>query len=232
MGRLDSYLVEKNMIPTRSRAKRAILAGLVQVNGITIDKPSYSVRSLDKVEVANQFAQKCAGYWKLHIILNTLDFDILLPSDIVLDLGSSAGGFLEYAAERCQRVIGVEIAPQFLPALQTLEQKYSNISIHIADIFQITPREFMELFQFDHIDVLLNDLTIDPEASLEILRKVLPLLKLNGYIIMSFKMGPRSYDTISELGRRTLQELNLILIKSLVIDQEKREFHIIAQKKA
>ena len=114
MGRLDILLVEKGLIPTRSRAKRAISYGLVKVNGKIILKPAYSTKPSDQIEILDEIATKPMGYWKLHAITDVFNMKIFTPDDIVLDLGSSAGGFLEFAAKQCKKVFGIEVSEKFV----------------------------------------------------------------------------------------------------------------------
>ncbi len=228
MGRLDTFLVEKKMISTRSRAKRAIVCGLIKVNGKIILKPAYSVSQNDKVEILNELATKSIGYWKLHAIYNSIDFKIFNSTDIVLDLGSSAGGFLEFVAERCCKVHGVEISDKFTPILFNLKEKYPNVSIQIADVFKLTSQEIPD---FGQIDIILNDLTLDPIDSVKIITKFIPSLKNKGYIIMAIKIGNHTLENLEKFINNSFEEMGLTLIRVLDIDPDKKEVHIIAQKK-
>ena len=49
MKRLDQVLVELALCESREKAKRAVLAGEVRINGQMAQKPSDTVRSLDVV---------------------------------------------------------------------------------------------------------------------------------------------------------------------------------------
>src|SRR6266404_1877080 len=51
MDRLDQALVERGLAESREKAKRAILAGQVRVNGQVARKPSDSVRPEDQLSV-------------------------------------------------------------------------------------------------------------------------------------------------------------------------------------
>ncbi|MFX1294483.1 MAG: S4 domain-containing protein [Promethearchaeota archaeon] len=227
MGRLDIYLVELGLIPTRSRAKRAILYGLIQVNGKTIKKPAYSVKKKDKIEVISEIATKPVGYWKLHVINNLFKIEIFNSKATVLDLGSSAGGFLEFAATHCKRVFGVEISNKFTPILYQLKKQYTNISILISDVYMLDSEKNLKI---DQVDIILNDLTLEPIESTKILLKFLPLLKKRGYIIMSIKQGKYSLNKCKIFIENSLIKADLNILKILDIDPDKKELHIIAQK--
>lgn len=227
MGRLDIFLVESGLIPTRSRAKRAIVFGLIKVNGKIIHKPAYSVKKNDNIEILNEIATKPVGYWKLHAINNLINLKIFTSNDIVLDLGSSAGGFLEFAAKYCKKVFGVEISDNFEPILNQLKKQYSNISVLIADIYTLEPKKIPMIEQ---IDIILNDLTLEPAESMKIFLRFLPLLKKRGYIIMSIKQGKYSLNKCKIFIENAFNKVNLSILRILDIDPDKKELHVIAQK--
>ena len=167
------------------------------------------------------------GYWKLYFICTQLNLQIFSASDVVLDLGSSAGGFLEYAAERCHKVYGIEVSDQFAPTLYHLKQRYPNISVLIADVFLLDPLTHPPL---EEIDLILNDLTLEPLESLKILLKFLPSLKKRGYLIMSIKQGAYPTKKCKLFIENALTKENLHIIRILNIDPDKKELHVIAQK--
>ena len=228
MTRLDIFLVENKLISTRSRAKRAIIYGLIKVNGKIIQKPAYSIKSTDHIEILSEIASKSAGYWKLYALTRKFNTKIFNTTDRVLDLGSSAGGFLEYAAEHCKEVFGIEVSSEFAPKLDQLKHEYPNISILIADVFTLNLKQISEMKQ---VDLLLNDLTLEPPESVKILLKFLPLLKSNGYIIMAVKQGNNSLDYCKKIIQKTAMASNLELLQVIDLDPDKKELHFLAKKK-
>lgn len=224
MPRLDTFLTETQLIPTRSRAKRAILCGLVKVDGETIRKPSYHVKPASKIEIMNEIALKPVGYWKLYAISNSVDFPIFNSKNIILDLGSSAGGFLEFAAERCNKVYSIEFSEEFGPILFELKQRYRNIEVFIADAFTFDPNAI------EQVDIILNDLTLTPVDSVRVLSRFLPILREGGQIIMSVKLGKNSPEICKNYIQKKLELLSLKILQFLDTDPEKKEFHVIAYK--
>ena len=51
MNRLDQVLVERGLCESREKAKRAIMAGSVRINGHPAGKPSDSVKTLDEITI-------------------------------------------------------------------------------------------------------------------------------------------------------------------------------------
>jgi len=106
MGRLDQALLERGLCESREKAKRAILAGQVRVNGQLARKPSDSVAQHDQLalDAAEKFVSR--GGFKLEHAL--LAFHLEVAGQTALDLGASTGGFtdclLQYGAARVYAV--------------------------------------------------------------------------------------------------------------------------------
>src|SRR3990170_6389957 len=130
--RLDSYLVEIGNFSSRSRAKRAIIEGFVKVNGKVIIRPSYDIEYSDNVAITEGL-DKPAGYWKLKEIHEKTG--LFKAGDSVLDIGSSAGGFLLFASEIASHVHGVEFSREFRTELGMIAHKCPNITVELGDVF-------------------------------------------------------------------------------------------------
>ncbi|MFL6556920.1 MAG: TlyA family RNA methyltransferase, partial [Bacillus sp. (in: firmicutes)] len=96
--RLDVLLVEKGLIETREKAKRAIMAGLVYTNEERLDKPGEKV----KVDIPLTIKGKMMPYvsrggLKLEKALKVFDVSVL--DKVLLDIGSSTGGFTDCALQ-------------------------------------------------------------------------------------------------------------------------------------
>src|ERR1051326_5737371 len=102
MPRLDQALVERGLCPSREKAKRAIMAGLVTVNRQAAHKPSDSVRPQDQVAVQEPEKYVGRGGHKLEHALRAFHLDVHHLH--AADLGASTGGFtdclLQHGAER------------------------------------------------------------------------------------------------------------------------------------
>lgn len=107
--RLDQLLVERGLFPSREKARRAVMAGSVEVDGRRVDKPgtptpeAVSVRLLANRE---PFASR-AGRKLDH----ALDHFALDPSDwTCADIGASTGGFTDCLLQRgARKVFAVDV---------------------------------------------------------------------------------------------------------------------------
>jgi len=107
--RLDLALVERKLISTRTKAKAAIESGLVFYHGKAILKPSFDIQNLEALEIKGELMPYVSrGGLKLEKALHT--FKINLQNKIVLDIGSSTGGFTDCALQHgAQHVIAIDV---------------------------------------------------------------------------------------------------------------------------
>lgn len=113
--RLDQELVRRTMVPTRSQAESYIKLGQVKVNGQVIIKPGYQVVKEDKVELtaSEQYVSRAA--LKLASVASAFKLDF--RGKVVLDVGSSTGGFTDYALRHgAKKVIAVDVGTNQLHA--------------------------------------------------------------------------------------------------------------------
>ncbi|MCM2267985.1 MAG: TlyA family RNA methyltransferase, partial [Elusimicrobiales bacterium] len=92
--RLDVACVERGLFESREKALRAIMAGLVTVNGRPADKAGQAVREGDAVElVKNDCPYVSRGGLKLKGALDA--FQVSPAGKICLDVGVATGGFTD-----------------------------------------------------------------------------------------------------------------------------------------
>ncbi|WP_164218090.1 TlyA family RNA methyltransferase [Virgibacillus sp. YIM 98842] len=95
--RLDVLLVERNLIETREKAKRVIMAGLVFSNEVRLDKPGMKVDEKAPLKIKEKLRYVGRGGLKLEKALQ--HFHISLQDKIMVDVGSSTGGFTDCALQ-------------------------------------------------------------------------------------------------------------------------------------
>jgi len=106
--RLDVLLHENGYFESRERAKAAIMAGQVRVNGEKADKPGTSVEATVKIEITGSLPYVSRGGLKLEKALRCFGID--LNHRILLDVGASTGGFTDCALQNgASRVYAVDV---------------------------------------------------------------------------------------------------------------------------
>ncbi|MCA9331377.1 TlyA family RNA methyltransferase [Candidatus Saccharibacteria bacterium] len=111
--RLDLELVSRGIIATRSQAESYIRLGKVVVNKKIVTKAGTLVTADDKIRlIAKQQYVSRAGL-KLASVTKVLGLDF--RKKVVLDVGSSTGGFTDFALQHgASWVIGVELGTKQL----------------------------------------------------------------------------------------------------------------------
>lgn len=107
--RLDKELVNRNFFDSRSKALYEIKNGNVKVNTKVILKASFEVDDNDVIEVSHNILKYVSkGGLKLEKAINV--FDVSLVDKIMLDIGSSTGGFTDCALKNdVKRVFAVDV---------------------------------------------------------------------------------------------------------------------------
>ncbi|EWG10706.1 TlyA family RNA methyltransferase [Cytobacillus firmus] len=96
--RLDVLLVERGLAETREKAKRAVMAGLVFSNESRMDKPGEKVSADIPLTLKGKVMPYVSrGGLKLEKALKV--FDLEIEGRILLDIGSSTGGFTDCALQ-------------------------------------------------------------------------------------------------------------------------------------
>ena len=116
--RLDQLLVARGLVPTRSQAENYIRLGRVKVAGKVARKPGQFVSPNVQLQLeGEQYVSRAAH--KLASVAEALSVDF--TGKVLLDVGSSTGGFTDYALRRgATKSIAVDVGTnQLHPTLRT-----------------------------------------------------------------------------------------------------------------
>ena len=106
--RLDQKLVQLGLSSTRSQAENYIKLGYVLVNGKPILKPGYFISENSQIKLNKLEKYVSRGGLKLASVADKLGLDF--KDKTVLDVGSSTGGFTDYALRQgASKVIAVDV---------------------------------------------------------------------------------------------------------------------------
>lgn len=96
--RVDVLLVERGLIDTREKAKRAVMAGLVYSNEVRLDKPGEKVSEDIPLTMKGKVIPYVSrGGLKLEKALQVFDVDV--NDKVMIDIGASTGGFTDCALQ-------------------------------------------------------------------------------------------------------------------------------------
>ena len=150
--RLDVIMCEKNLAPSREKAKELILNGLVFAGGKKINKPSAEFEEDAEIKIEGDAVKYVSrGGFKLEKALN--NFDVEVNGRIALDVGASTGGFTDCMLQNgCKKVYAVDVGHG------QLSEKLLNDS-RVVNIEGVNARKLKkELFE-DKIDFFTVDVS-------------------------------------------------------------------------
>lgn len=162
--RLDVELAAKGLVSSRSQAESWIKLGKVTVNGRTIKKSGHSVSDADEIKLTATEQYVSRAGLKLASVAELLK--VRFKDAIVLDVGSSTGGFTDYSLQNgAKKVYAVDVGTdQLHPSLR------DNPAIELHEKTDI--RDFtMPTGQYPNIIVI--------DVSFISLREILPHLVKN-----------------------------------------------------
>lgn len=155
--RLDQLLVQKKLVETRSQAENFIRLGEVSVDGRKITKPGYFVDP--EADIRLLAAERYVSRAALKLASIVSEFKLDFRGKTVLDIGSSTGGFTDYALQHgAEKVIAVDVGTNQLhqslhnnPKIELHEQTdirdlkelSSTPDIVVADVSFISLREIL-----------------------------------------------------------------------------------------
>jgi 23S rRNA (cytidine1920-2'-O)/16S rRNA (cytidine1409-2'-O)-methyltransferase len=124
--RLDMALTQRGLVSSRSQGEHYIKLGYVQVDGQSVTKPGEPIGPSSKIllNLQQQYVSRAA--LKLASAAGKLKLDF--KDKVVLDVGSSTGGFTDYALKHgAKKVIAVDVgAEQMHPSLRS----HKKIELH------------------------------------------------------------------------------------------------------
>lgn len=106
--RLDQALVDRGLCDSREKARRAVLAGQVLLNGQPARKPGDRIREGDALALAAVERYVSRGGHKIEHALEHFGVDV--TGAVAVDLGASTGGFTDCLLQRgAGRVYAVDV---------------------------------------------------------------------------------------------------------------------------
>jgi 23S rRNA (cytidine1920-2'-O)/16S rRNA (cytidine1409-2'-O)-methyltransferase len=178
VDRLDLLLQRRGFFPSREKARRAVMAGMVEVEGRLIDKPGKAFPAGVKIEVRGPrepFVSR--GGRKLAA---ALDYFRLTPQDrICTDVGASTGGFTDCLLQRgARRVYAIDVG------YGQLDQRIRE-DPRVVVMERTNARYLQARLVPEPCDLVTLDLSFI--SLLKVVPAVLPLLRSGGWLLPLIK---------------------------------------------
>lgn len=176
--RLDVYLTENGLAPSREKAKAIIMSGIVFVDEQKCDKAGMTVSPNQKVEVRGSTLRYVSrGGLKLEKAMQA--FPIKLGGSVCMDVGASTGGFTDCMLQNgAEKVYAVDVGyGQLAWSLRTDERV---VNMERTNIRHVTLEQVGQPLDFASIDVAFISLGL-------VLPVVHTLLKDGGEVVALIK---------------------------------------------
>lgn len=176
--RLDVLLVNRQLAPSREKAKAIIMSGNVFVEGQREDKAGSMFKDSVNIEVkGNTLKYVSRGGLKLEKAMS--HFDVTLEGKVCMDVGSSTGGFTDCMLQNgAIKVFAVDVGHGQLD--WRLRQDERVVCMEKTNIRYVVPEDINDKVAFSSIDVSFISLT-------KVLLPVYHLLTEDGEVVCLIK---------------------------------------------
>lgn len=220
MDRLDSLLVKKGLVVSRTRGEYEIKNGNVLVDGKVVTKPSTKFNADVDIVINNKLDYVSKGALKLLKAIESFNID--LSNKVMLDIGSSTGGFSDVALRNnVRKVIAVDVGTdQFDKELQkdnrielhentdirnfnitekidtvTIDVSFISVTKIISKLEEINPKEIVLLIkpQFEcgkEISDKYKGIPLNKEVHKDVIEKVIKAFEDINYNISGLTYSP------------------------------------------
>ncbi|MFB4166424.1 TlyA family RNA methyltransferase [Virgibacillus sp. JSM 102003] len=217
--RLDIILVDRELIETREKAKRVIMAGLVFSDQHRLDKPGMKVDEDIPLTVKGKlFPYVGRGGLKLEKALTY--FAISLKDRVMIDVGSSTGGFTDCALQN-----GAQLCYAIDVGYNQLDWKLRNdnrvVVMERTNFRNVTP----DMISYGSPDFATIDVSF---ISLTIILPVLSkLLKSNSDIVALIKpQFEAGRDQVGKKGIVREKSIHLTVLRKIADFAEKEGYQL------
>jgi 23S rRNA (cytidine1920-2'-O)/16S rRNA (cytidine1409-2'-O)-methyltransferase len=185
--RLDSLLVERGLVESRSKAQALIMAGDVSVGGDTATKAGMLLDEGVEVAIVEPPPFVSRGGIKLECALNEFGLDV--SGAVVADIGASTGGFTDCLLKRgVSRVYAVDVGYGQLD-YRLRQDKRVVVMDRVNARYPLSLPEKVDLTTID----------VSFISVVKVIPSVVKLLKDSGYLLVLLK--PQFEAKKSEVGK-------------------------------
>ena len=192
--RLDVLLVQRNLAPSREKAKALIMSGIVYVDGQKEDKAGTQFDEAAAIEVRGSTLKYVSrGGLKLEKAMT--HFGVEPAGKVCMDVGASTGGFTDCMLQNgAVKVYSVDVGHGQLD--WKLRNDERVVCMEKTNIRYVTPSDIADPIALASIDVSFISLTkvLGPvrerSVHLEVIRMVVSYAVENGFKVLNLEYSP------------------------------------------
>lgn len=223
--RLDKYIVDKKIVDSRNKAWALISNGFVLVNNKIKTQVAYNVKESDIITINQHEQYVSRGAYKLIAAINKFHVD--LKDKVVLDIGSSTGGFTQVCLiNGAKKIYAIDVGKNQMdqklrhnPKIElheglnfkalnvtTIKMKINIILVDVSFI-SLTKilKKIQELFSYSLKLIVL----IKPQFELGE-----QIIKANHGVIKSKKLWEKAIDIVTTSAKQFGYKINMNYIES------------------
>ena len=176
--RLDQYLCQNGLVPSRERAKALIMAGVVFVDQQKADKAGMMIAETAQVEVrGHDIGYVSRGGLKLEKAMKA--FPLTPEGKVCMDIGASTGGFTDCMLQNgASKVYAVDVG--YGQLAWSIRSDKRVVCLERTNARYLTKEQIPEPLDFASIDVSFISLKL-------ILPALRPLMAENGQVVALVK---------------------------------------------
>ena len=176
--RLDQYLCQNGLVPSRERAKALIMAGVVFVDQQKADKAGMMIAETAQVEVrGHDIGYVSRGGLKLEKAMKA--FPLTPKGKVCMDIGASTGGFTDCMLQNgASKVYAVDVG--YGQLAWSIRSDKRVVCLERTNARYLTKEQIPEPLDFASIDVSFISLKL-------ILPALRPLMAENGQVVALVK---------------------------------------------
>ncbi len=239
--RLDKYVVDKKIIDSRTKAQDLISNGFVVVNNKIVTNSAYKLNDNDIVEVNQRDKYVSRGAYKLIAAINK--FKINLKDKVVMDIGSSTGGFSQVCLiNGAKKIYAIDVGKN---QMNDKLKNNSKIELHEQLNFKdVKLNLFRDQIDFIVVDVSFISVTKILEKISELFSYPLKLIilikpqfelgkeiiKANRGVIKNKKLWDKAIDIVSAFAKKLNYKINSLIVSPIKGGDGNKEFLMYLDK--
>ena len=233
--RLDKYVVDKKIIDSRTKAQDLISNGFVVVNNKIVTNSAYKLNDNDIVEVNQHDKYVSRGAYKLIAAIDKFHID--LKNKVVLDIGSSTGGFTQVCLiNGAKKIYAIDVGTNQMDKKLSANKR---IELYEQTNFKdVTPSIFKERIElivadlsFISITKILDKISELFDYSFEMVLLIKPQYELgkdiiNAYkgVIKSQRLWDKAIDIVSQHAKSLKFKIKSIILSPIKGSKGNTEF--------